>query len=134
MRDYTKFYIDGAWVDPVTPKTAEVINPATEAPSGTISLGSPADVDKAVAAARRAFATWSATSVKDRLDILEAIQAEYLRRETELGEAITEEMGAPLSLGCGFHTLLGKGHLQTAIEVPARIQVRGAARPHADPA
>jgi aldehyde dehydrogenase (NAD+) len=117
MRDYLKFYIDGQWVDPVTPKTAEVINPATEEVSGTISLGSPADVDKAVAAARRAFETWGVTSAKERLELLEAIQAEYLRRERELGEAVTEEMGAPLSLGCGFHTLLGKGHLATAIEV-----------------
>ena len=117
MRDYTKFYIDGRWVDPVTAKTAEVINPATEAVSGQISLGSADDVDKAVAAARKAFATYSVTSVKDRLDLLEAIQAEYLKRERELGEAVTEEMGAPISLGCGFHTLLGKGHLGTAIEV-----------------
>ena len=117
MRDYTKFYIDGRWVDPVTAKTAEVINPATEAVSGRISLGSAADVDKAVAAARKAFATYSVTSVQDRLDLLEAIQAEYLKRERELGEAVTEEMGAPISLGCGFHTLLGKGHLGTAIEV-----------------
>ncbi|MCB2073831.1 MAG: aldehyde dehydrogenase family protein [Novosphingobium sp.] len=117
MRDYLKFYIDGQWVDPAEPKTAEVVNPATEEVSGHISLGSPADVDKAVAAARRAFATFSETSVKERLDLLETIQAEYLRRERELGEAITEEMGAPISLGCGFHTLLGKGHLGTAIEV-----------------
>ncbi|MFA7603375.1 MAG: aldehyde dehydrogenase family protein [Novosphingobium sp.] len=117
MRQYLKFYIDGQWADPVAPKTAEVINPATEAVSGTISLGSPADVDKAVAAARRAFATWGETSVKERLDLLEAIQEQYLKRERELGEAVTEEMGAPISLGCGFHTLLGKGHLQTAIEV-----------------
>ena len=117
MRDYLKFYIDGQWVDPIAPKTADVINPATEEVSGRISLGSPADVDKAVAAARRAFATWSETSAKERLEVLEAIQAEYLRREQELGEAITEEMGAPISLGCGFHTMLGKGHLQTAIEV-----------------
>lgn len=117
MRDYLKFYIDGQWVDPITPKTAEVINPATEEVSGRISLGSPADVDKAVAAARRAFATWGETSAEERLEVLEAIQAEYLRRENELGEAITEEMGAPISLGCGFHTMLGKGHLQTAIEV-----------------
>ena len=117
MREYLKFYIDGQWVDPVTPKTAEVINPATEAVSGTIALGSPADVDKAVAAARRAFESYSQTSVSQRLDLLEAILAEYLRREQELGEAVTEEMGAPLSLGCGFHTLLGKGHLSTAIEV-----------------
>ncbi|MDE8651543.1 aldehyde dehydrogenase family protein [Novosphingobium album (ex Liu et al. 2023)] len=117
MREYLKFYIDGQWVDPVTPKTAEVINPATEEVSGTISLGSPDDVDLAVAAARKAFATYSETSVKDRLDLLETIQAEYLKREQELGEAVMEEMGAPRSLACGFHTLLGKGHLGTAIEV-----------------
>ncbi len=117
MRNYTQFYIDGQWVDPATPKTAEVINPATEAISGTISLGSEADVDKAVAAARRAFGSWSQSSVKDRLDLLRAIQAEYAARMQELGEAVTEEMGAPLSLGCGFHVGLGAGHLQTAIEV-----------------
>lgn len=117
MRDYLKFYIDGQWVDPITPKTAEVINPATEAVSGSISLGSPADVDKAVTAARRAFATWGESSVKERIDLLETIIAEYLRRERELGEAVTEEMGAPISLGTGFHTLLGKGHFQQALEV-----------------
>ena len=117
MRNYTQFYIDGQWVDPATPKTAEVINPATEQVSGTISLGSAADVDKAVAAARRAFTSWSQTTVKQRLDLLRAIQAEYAARMQELGEAVTEEMGAPLSLGCGFHVGLGAGHLQTAIEV-----------------
>ena len=99
MRNYTQFYIDGKWVDPVSPKTAEVINPATEKVSGTISLGSTADVDLAVAAARRAFASWSRTSVKERLELLRAIQAEYAVRMQELGEAVTEEMGAPLSLG-----------------------------------
>jgi len=117
MRNYTQFYIDGQWVDPITPRTAEVINPATEEVSGTISLGSPADVDKAVAAARRAFESYSQTSVKERLDLLETIMAEYLKREEELGIAVLEEMGAPKALACGFHTLLGKGHLSTAIEV-----------------
>jgi aldehyde dehydrogenase (NAD+) len=117
MRQYHQFYIDGQWVDPLTPKTADVINPATEAVSGSISLGAPADVDRAVAAARRAFTSWSQTSVKDRLDLLRAIQAEYAARMQEIGEAVTEEMGAPLSLGCGFHAGLGAGHLQTAIEV-----------------
>jgi len=109
--------IDGHWVDPIAPRTAQVVNPATEEVSGTISLGTAADVDKAVAAARRAFATFGETSAKERLDLLEAILAEYLKRETELGEAVSEEMGAPMSLACGFHTLLGKGHLSTAIEV-----------------
>ena len=117
MRNTTQFYIDGAWVDPVAPKTADVINPATEEVSGQISLGSQADVDKAVAAARRAFASWSQTSVKERLDLLRSIQAEYAGRMQELGEAVTEEMGAPISLGCGFQAGLGAGHLKTAIEV-----------------
>jgi len=122
MREYLKFYIDGQWVDPITPKTAEVINPATEGVSGTISLGSAADVDKAVAAARRAFASWGETSVKDRLDILQAIQSEYAKRSNELGDAVVEEMGAPVSLGRGFHVGLGAGHLQTAIEVLKEFQ------------
>ena len=117
MRNYTQFYIDGQWVDPIAPRTAQVVNPATEEVSGTISLGTAADVDKAVAAARRAFATFGETSARERLDLLETILAEYLKREAELGEAVSEEMGAPMSLACGFHTLLGKGHLSTAIEV-----------------
>ena len=117
MRDYLKFYIDGQWVDPVSPKQAEVINPATEAVSGHISLGSEADVDLAVAAARRAFASWSVSTVAERIDLLGAILAEYEKRERELGEAVMEEMGAPVGLACGFHTLLGKGHIGTALEV-----------------
>jgi len=117
VRHHHQFYIDGAWVDPVTSNRADVINPATEAVSGSIALGAPADIDKAVAAARRAFATWSITGVRERLDLLEAIQAEYNRRSQELGEAVTEEMGAPIALGTGFHVGLGAGHLQTAIDV-----------------
>ena len=117
MREYLKFYIDGQWVAPVEPKTAEVINPATEEVSGRIALGSVADVEKAVAAARRAFQSWSQTTREERLDILQAIQAGYAKRQQELGEAITEEMGAPAALGGGFHVHLGAGHLQTVIEV-----------------
>ena len=117
MRDYTQFYIDGRWVDPVTAKTAEVINPATEAVAGTISLGSAADIDKAVAAARKAFGSWSVTTRDERLSVLKAIKAEYERRGAELGEAIMEEMGAPASLANGFHVFLGSGHLQAAIDV-----------------
>ena len=59
MRKYLKFYIDGKWVDPVELKTVNTVNPATEEASGTIALGSAADVDRAVKAARKAFASWS---------------------------------------------------------------------------
>ena len=117
MREYLQFYIDGKWVDPALPKTADVINPATEEVAGRISLGSPADIDKAVAAARKAFASWSETTPAQRLDLLLAIQAEYAKRQDELGVAIREEMGSPASLAGGFHVGLGAGHLQTAIEV-----------------
>jgi aldehyde dehydrogenase (NAD+) len=117
MRQHLQFYIDGQWVDPVAPKTSDVINPATEEVSGQISLGSVADVDKAVAAAHRAFPAWSRTSVAERLELLKEIQALYAKRQQEIGEAVTEEMGAPIALGTGFHVGLGAGHLQTAIEI-----------------
>src|SRR5215831_1725226 len=101
MREYLKFYIDGAWVNPVEPKTLNVINPATEQVSGKISLGSAADVDKAVKAARKAFATWSLSTRQQRLELLQSIAAEYQKRMPDLGSAITEEMGAPASLAGG---------------------------------
>ena len=80
MRDYLKFYINGAWVDPVTPKTLDVINPATEGVAGRISMGSAADVDAAVKAARAAFASFSQTSVADRVALLEAMFAHTGRK------------------------------------------------------
>ena len=58
MREYTKFYINGQWVDPATPSTMEVLDPSTEEPCATISLGSVADVDLAVTAAKAAFETF----------------------------------------------------------------------------
>ena len=117
MREYLKFYIDGRWVAPVEPRTHEVINPATEQVCGRISLGSAADVDKAVAAARRAFASWSQTSREERISVLHRILAEYQKRAGDLATAITEEMGAPAALANGFQVGLGVGHLSTAIEI-----------------
>ncbi|MGH3635727.1 MAG: aldehyde dehydrogenase family protein, partial [Mycobacterium sp.] len=117
MREYVKFYIDGQWVDPVEPRTLDVENPASEQVCGRISLGSAADVDKAVKAARRAFAGWSQSSREERLDLLQAILAEYSKRIGDLAEAVSEEMGAPPSLASGPQVQLGLGHLVTAIDV-----------------
>ncbi len=117
MRDYLKFYINGAFVDPVTPKTLEVINPATEGVAGHISLGAKADVDKAVAAAKAAFASFSRTSRAERIDLMERIIEEYKKRYAEMAEAITEEMGAPGWLSQRAQAAMGVGHMQTAIEV-----------------
>ena len=117
MRDYLKFYIDGAWVDPITPRTFDVINPATEAVAGHISMGSAADVDRAVKAARRAFETYSQTSVADRIALLEAILAEYQKRYADMAAAITEEMGAPVALAQKAQAALGPAHVQAALAV-----------------
>ena len=117
MREYLKFYIDGQWVDPIEPKTLDVDNPTTEQVSGKISLGTAADVDKAVKAARRAFASYSQTSREERLDLLQAIQAEYQKRAGDLADAVHEEMGAPPSLAGGPQVNMGLGHLTTAIDV-----------------
>jgi aldehyde dehydrogenase (NAD+) len=117
MREYLKFYIDGQWVDPIEPKSLDVDNPTTEQVSGKIALGTAADVDKAVKAARKAFATWSQTIREERLDVLQAILAEYQKRASDLADAVTEEMGAPASLAAGPQVALGMGHLATAIDV-----------------
>ena len=117
MRDYLKFYIDGAWVDPVAPKTLDVINPATEGVAGRISLGSAADVDKAVQAARKAFESFSKTTREERIELMERIVEEYKKRYADMAEAITEEMGAPGWLSQRAQAAMGVGHMQTAIEV-----------------
>jgi aldehyde dehydrogenase (NAD+) len=117
MRNYTKFYIDGKWVDPVVAKTLDVINPANEEVCGTISMGDVADVDHAVMAARRAFATFSQTTREERIDLLERIAVEYQKRYADMAAAITEEMGAPGWLAQRAQAAMGIGHIQTAIEV-----------------
>jgi aldehyde dehydrogenase (NAD+) len=117
MRDYLKFYIDGAWVDPKTPKTLDVINPANEEVAGRISLGDAADVDLAVNAARSAFKSFSRTSREERIELLERIVEEYKKRYGDMADAITEEMGAPASLSQRAQAAAGLGHIQTAIAV-----------------
>ncbi len=117
MREYLKFYIDGEWVDPVELKTLDVENPATEETVGKIALGSAADVDKAVMAARRAFPAWSQTSREERLEVLGRILAEYQKRFGDLATAVTEEMGAPASLAQRAQVPAGMGHLATAANI-----------------
>ena len=77
MSHEMQFYIDGEWVDPVTPHPFDVIDPSTEEAYGQISLGTKADVDRAVAAARAAFETFSQTTKAKRLDLLKRILTAY---------------------------------------------------------
>ena len=117
MRDYLKFYIDGRWVAPVESKTLPVINPATEAVCGHISLGSAADVDRAVEAAAKAFKSFSRTTREERLELLERIVAELEKRHEDMAKAITEEMGAPVWLSQRAQAAMGATHFRTAAEV-----------------
>jgi aldehyde dehydrogenase (NAD+) len=98
MPDGLRFYINGDWVDPIEPRAIDVINPATEKAIGRVSLGSSADADRAVAAARTAFATYAQTSKADRIALLEKLVVCYQDRLDDLAKTISLEMGAPISL------------------------------------
>lgn len=115
MREMLKFYIDGEWVDPVTANPVDVINPATEQPCGRISLGSAADVDRAVAAAKRAAAGYAASTREQRIELLETVLAEFAKRHEEIAEAIMDEMGAPWGLAKGAQAGSGPQHIKAAI-------------------
>src|SRR5579883_2999385 len=115
--DFKQFYIDGQWIAPAQPKEFPVINPASEQVAGVISLGGAADVERAVAAARRAFESYSQTSAAERRALLERILAVYKRRYAQIADAMTAEMGAPTMLAHGSQAGLGVGHLTAMIEV-----------------
>jgi len=117
MKDVLKFYINGEWVDPVTPQTLDVINPATEEPCAKISMGSAADVDKAVAAAKAAFDSFSRTTKQERLELFGAILGEYQKRYDEIAETISTEMGAPIWLSKAAQAATGQAHFATTMEI-----------------
>jgi acyl-CoA reductase-like NAD-dependent aldehyde dehydrogenase len=118
VRDCTTFYVDGQWVAPAAPRTLEVVNPATESVAGVISLGSRADVDRAVAAAQRAFASYSRTTREQRMALLQAVIDVYKRRMDDMALAISEEMGAPLAkVARPQQAPSGLGHFMVALGV-----------------
>ncbi|WEE78021.1 aldehyde dehydrogenase family protein [Comamonas testosteroni] len=117
MQDHLQFYIDGQWVNPVSPRSLDVINPSNEQAIARISMGSAADVDKAVAAARRAFESYSRTSREERLALLAKVLEVYQRRYGDFVQTISQEMGAPLWLSKAAQAAMGVAHLGSAIEV-----------------
>ena len=112
-----KFYINGSWVDPLKKETIDIINPADESIVGKLSVGSAEDIDKAVKAARTAFSSFSESSIKERLDLLNTIRNIYKKRFDDIADAIMTEMGAPINLARGAQAMVGLGHLKTAIRV-----------------
>ena len=116
MQSYTQHYIDGAWVDSEGGTRHHVINPATEAPCTEITLGSAADVDKAVAAARAAFDGWSQTSIEERSALLTRIIEAYKARMPDLAKAVSAEMGAPIGFAAAAQVPAGLGHFISTLK------------------
>lgn len=126
MSHNLQFYVDGSWVDPITPKTFDVIDPSTEEAFAQISLGSSADVDKAVAAARRAFRTFGFSDAEERLDLLNRIIEIYKKRSGDLALAVSREMGAPRQFALDSQVGIGLAHLVKMAETLKNFEFRHA--------
>jgi len=122
MKDCRQFYIDGKWVAPTPPNDFPVTNPANEDHVAVISLGTAADVDKAVKAARKAFETFGETTPAERLEILNRIIAAYQAHYDELVESVSTEMGAPLWLSRAAQVAAGMGHFFEMTKVLSSFQ------------
>lgn len=118
MKTLDRFYIQGEWVTPAAGSTlVDVINPATEAPVARLAMGTTSDADRAVAAARDAFVTWSQSTREERIALLERIAEQYRSRVPELAEAVRLEMGAPVTLCNAMQAPIGLVHIQNTLEV-----------------
>ena len=118
-----QFYINGSWVDPVAAKDLEVINPSTEEPCAVISLGDQADTDAAVAAARAAFPAWAATPMSDRIALIRKFYDIYNARQAEMGDAISQEMGAPIDMATNSQWGCGPWHMDGFFEALDNFEV-----------
>ncbi|MBB4062967.1 aldehyde dehydrogenase family protein [Gellertiella hungarica] len=115
MSHHLQFFIDGAWVDPVTPARIDVIDPSTEEVYTQISAGSRADVDRAVAAAKAAFASFSLVPKEERLALLKRILEVYNARYEDIARAVSQEMGAPISFARNAQAWAGQAHMEATI-------------------
>jgi aldehyde dehydrogenase (NAD+) len=115
MKNTGNFYINGAWVAPLSTATLEVINPATEKVIATIAMGNAADAARAIAAARAAFPAFSQTSKAQRLALLKRMLTLYNERAEELAQVVSDEMGAPLPFARDAQVWAGRAHLESTI-------------------
>src|SRR5579862_2607868 len=122
MQEWRQFYIDGKWVDPIAGRDFTVINPANEEPIATISLGSTGDVDLAVTAARRAFDSYSQTSIEERKQLLQRIISSYQAKIEQMAETMSREMGCPISLARAAQAPSGTAHLMETAKVLEQFQ------------
>ena len=118
MGSLQQFYINGEWVNPADGASSHtVINPATENPLGELAMGGAADIDAAISAAAAAFPAFSAEPLETRLGYLEKIAEGYQARLEEIAQAISQEMGAPISMARKVQAPMGLGHLKTTLAV-----------------
>ncbi len=117
MKDYSKFYIDGAWVEPDGTGTIEVINASTEEVMGHVPEGTPADVDRAVAAAKAAFDTWGYTPKEERGKYLQRLAEGLGARSAEIGEVISQEVGMPIMWSNMIQAGLPVGNAANYVEI-----------------
>ena len=122
MKHAEEFYIDGKWVKPLSKERLPVLNPATEEPIATIALGNREDVDRAVAAARKAFDTYSTTTREERIALLEKVIAEYKKRMPEIAAVTSQEMGAPKGLANGAQAPAGLGHFMMTLDALKKFE------------
>ena len=112
MIEKRQFYINGKWVNSVDGSDYKVVNPSTEEPVAVISLGGRSDTEAAVAAAKAAFPAWMATSLEDRLALVEKLTTVYETRMEDLAQAMSLEMGAPIDMARTQQVNAGLGHLR----------------------
>ena len=122
MLDKRKFYINGKWIEPAKKNDFEVINPSNEESFAVISLGSKADVDLGVKVSKEAFETWKETTKEERIKLLENLLSIYKKRFSEMTEAISKEMGAPITMSREAQADSGLGHLQGFIEALEKLE------------
>ena len=122
MQHERRHYVNGAWVEPLEPVLVDVIDPSTEEAFAKIAAGGPKDVDRAVAAAQAAFPAFARTTPKERLQLLEAILAEYVKRRDDIAATLSQEMGAPLEFARERQAATGSNHLNRMIEVLQHYQ------------
>ncbi|MCU0976482.1 MAG: aldehyde dehydrogenase family protein [Steroidobacteraceae bacterium] len=124
FQDRRSFYLDGRWMPPQVPRDLEVVNPASEQPIGVVSVGDAPDVDLAVRAARRAFPSWSAVPLKERLDVLIRLLAAYEARQAELAAVVSAEMGAPITMAKRSQVPAAVSHIKTMIDLLPNFEFR----------
>ena len=122
--DFSKQYIDGAWVDSTSGAFIDVENPATLEHFARVPQGTKEDIDRAIAAARRALPGWSKTPLSTRIDLMKSMLEHFRASESTVVDLLVKELGAPISFArtkhFGFQTI----RTQSYIDLVQTIQFK----------